>query len=475
MEPGHLNPARLPPGTRVGPWRVMERRGWGAYGAVYRAFSVEGASGPVALKLALHPGDERFAREVELLSRLRSPNVPRLVDHGVWGQPEGIIYPYLALEWVEGVSLYEWARVRRPSSRQALHALAHLARALAAVHSAGGVHRDVKGDNVLVSAEGQVFLTDFGSGHYVGAATLTSPPFPPGTPAYRSPEAWRSVQLPLRKSATPYAPGPADDVFALGMTAYRLVTGDYPPMTTPESHVWSLESTGPGSAHVVNARCYVELSDLVSRMLSVRPEARGSARELAEALERAACEAGPEADAPLSSQDEFPPVDARGAPRHLVHQAPERPRRLWLTAASLGGAVVLGAMWMLSTHPESDVEQQVHASAPEEARDGGTVAVGDSALTAPVPLSRTPSAWSTIAVEVPPRPLPGQARPNAAGRCPHRAQVLINGGCWVKLALSLQECDEGYYVYKGACYGPAYPPPRPPTSSPTQRPGDGAP
>ncbi len=85
----------------------MERQGLGSYGAVYRAIGAGGAVEPVALKLALHPGDERFAREVELRSLVRHPNVPRLVDHGLWQQPGGRAYPYLAMEWVEGVSLYE--------------------------------------------------------------------------------------------------------------------------------------------------------------------------------------------------------------------------------------------------------------------------------------------------------------------------------------------------------------------------------
>jgi serine/threonine-protein kinase len=166
---------------------------------VYRALGVGDVPGPVALKVFLRPEAGRFAREVELLSRLRHPSVPRLVDHGLWQQPGGHAYPYLAMEWVEGASLYDWAHVQRPTSRQVLRVLASLARALEATHAAGGVHRDVKGDNVLVrAADGQVFLTDFGSGNYVGAAMLTSLPFPPGTQPYRSPEAWRSVRLPYQ-------------------------------------------------------------------------------------------------------------------------------------------------------------------------------------------------------------------------------------------------------------------------------------
>ncbi|MFP2926190.1 serine/threonine protein kinase [Pyxidicoccus sp. 3LG] len=481
MHPGYLDPARLPSGTRVGPWRVLEQRGCGAFGAVYRAIRVEGAPRPVALKLALRPGDARFAREVELLSRIRHPSVPRLVHHGSWLQPGSFFpHPYLAMQWVEGVSLYEWARVRRPTSRQVLHALASLARALEATHSSGAVHRDVKGDNVLVrAADGRVFLTDFGSGHFVGAAPLTSPPFPPGTPPYRSPEAWRSVQLPFRASATAYAPGPADDVFALGMTAYRLLTDDYPPLPAsmdPESHVWSPEGPGPRPPQAVNVRCCAELSELVSRMLSVRHEARGSARELAEALEQAERKAGLEADVPLFALEKAPPADAGVGPEHVERRAPGQSSRSWLAAASLGGAVALGTGWMLSAHPGEEAEQP-HAAASEETQDGGTVAVGDSALTASTPLVRTPAAWSTIAVDVPPKPIPGQAKPDATGRCPGRGQVPINGGCWWKLDLDVKDCGGDYnnYVYKGACYGPAFRTPRPPTSAPVEPSGSDVP
>lgn len=445
MPPHQLNPARLPLGTRVGSWRVLERLGRGANGAVYRAIGSGEVQGPVALKLALHPDDERFSREVELLSRIRHPNVPHLVGHGVWQQPQGAGYPYLVMEFIDGVSLYEWASMRAPSSRHVLRVLARIARALEATHAAAGVHRDVKGVNVLVSElEGRVFLTDFGSGHYRGAAPLTQPPFPPGTLPYRSPEAWRSVRLPLQAPVVPYAPGPADDVYALGVTAFRLVTGEYPFQEDPATGSWHHVDTAAPSARALNPRC-------------------------CEALEQAAREAGPEADVPLFAREAPPREETSAAPPRVVRPAPER---FWLAAASVGGALALGGAWWLGAHSDVEDSAMVHASAREEAKDGGTVAVGDSVLTAPVAPDRAPFPGAPLAVEVPPKPFPGQRRPDANGRC-LRSQVPIHGGCWIKLTVDLKDCGEdNTYVYKGACYTPAFPPARPPTSSPTERADD---
>jgi serine/threonine-protein kinase len=219
-------------------------------------------------------------------------------------------------------------------------------------------------------------------------------------------------------------------------------------------------------------------------MLSLRPEARGSARELAEALEQAAREAGPQADAPLF--DKTPePASAKsesGAPRSQATPG-DRPKntrfvefihtvRSRLTAAGMGAALALGAAWMFSAHPGVETGEG-HASRPEETEDGGTVAVGDAALTAPVPLSQAPFAGSTISVDLPPKPFPGQQRPDANGRCPSKAQVSIHGGCWYKMNLDLKDCKwEGYFIYKGACYAPVLAPMRPPTSSPVERLGD---
>jgi serine/threonine-protein kinase len=445
---------------RVGPWRIVDARGRGTYGSVYLVEgAAAGAAGLAALKVAHHPWDERFGREAELLSRLCHPCVPRLLGHGQWLSPAGLPHPWLALELVDGIPLYEWARAFVPSSRQVLGVLAGLAGALAATHAEGGIHRDVKGGNVLVRLEdGRGFLVDFGSGSYRGAAPLTTQGLPPGTAAYRSPEAFGSAPPSGRGPVL----GPADDLFALGVTAWRLVTGAYPPSADPveaESRVWSAEGPGAPPAREVNPRCAPELSALAARLLSVRPEARGSARELAEALERAAREASPEADAPLFAREDSGPLDADELPRY----ATRRSWRPWLAAAGLAGPVALGALWALSNPGRWEAARAAEAD---------PVAVGDSTPTAPGASVPGPSGVTPIGLDMPSKPLSGQIRPDANGRCPRPPMVAINGGCWIKTDEDPKQCGKYSYVYKGGCYEPAAPL-RPPVSGPTDAPDGG--
>src|SRR5687768_5376087 len=97
-------------GSRIGPWRVHERIGHGSHGMVFRAVLAERPkAGSYALKLALEPGDARFEREAHMLSLIRHTSVPRLEDHGTWKSPQGEAYPYVVMQWVEGLSLYAWA------------------------------------------------------------------------------------------------------------------------------------------------------------------------------------------------------------------------------------------------------------------------------------------------------------------------------------------------------------------------------
>ncbi|MDC0710634.1 serine/threonine-protein kinase [Stigmatella sp. ncwal1] len=508
-----LDPAALPPGTEVGSWQVRAWKGRGSYGSVYLAFRTgHPLSAPVALKLALHAWDERFTREVGLLSRIRHPSVPRLLDHGLWKHPtRPVAFPYLVMEWMDGVPLYEWAHARSPTSRQVMRLVAQVARALEATVAAHGVHRDVKGDNVLVHpAQQRTLLVDFGAGYHRGAVPLTWNLLPPGTPRYRSPEAWAFSQRPSRPPSARYAYQPADDVFALGVSAYRLVTDEYPPPTDPVhplSGCWSEGGSGPRAPRALNARVAPALDALIQRMVSVKPGLRGEAGELAAALEREADRAGPEADVPLFeeerlAQEAWPTEDAAAAvylghrPRYrdgaalkatAQRDSSERAAFLRQEAQALARAqaptervgaralpreflhclsvAVLGVTLLLWIR--SEVRPWVGPGAPlgqgpsrdGGLEDGGTVGMGDAALTVTVPLGAPVPQGSAISLDMPQGPLQGQRRPPCG-----KGEVEIRKGCWVKIAAQPEDCEDYAYEWKGACYIPMAPSQRPSTS-----------
>ncbi len=275
--------SRIPEeGSRVGSWLVQERMGSGTHGVVFRVVHVDRPDGAsYALKLAWQPNDARFEREAWLLSRIHHPGVPRFEEQGVWTNARGRAYPYIVMQWVEGVPLYKWAEEHDLTLRQAVGQLAQAARALEATHE-HGVHRDVKGDNVLVDAQGRVVLVDFGSCWYPEATPLTAGAVPPVTEQYRSPQqVFYRFALGMGAGHYYVAP-PYDDVYALGVTAYRLLASTYPPSAEAAAVEGAAQLVPPRGV----AECCPELSALVMRMLSEEPEARGSARKVAEELER---------------------------------------------------------------------------------------------------------------------------------------------------------------------------------------------
>lgn len=467
------HPAQLPPGAKVGAWRVVGLHGQGTYGAVYRAVSVgQDEPVPVALKVALHLGDARFTREVTLLSRLDHPSIPRVLDHRHWKQPTGAAYPYFVMEWVEGPPLYAWAGEQNPTSRQVLRLLGQLAGALQAVHAAGAVHRDVKGDNVLMRHEdSRAMLVDFGSANYRGAARLTWLTQPPGTPAYRSPEAWQFLLRFGLASDEHYVATPADDVFALGVTAYRLVTGEYPPSPEPgqeEAHAWGPEGSGPKPPHTINPKVEPRLSALILRMLSADPKARGTAAELAKALELAAKQAGAKADQPLFERkpQKLPTLAKTEAMGLRVETLTWLP---WLASAAVGLIVLVWA-WRAVDERAERVFARVQAVPGLNMPDAGTSAVGDKAMKLPPDSEQPPADQDAVAEDTPPELFPRQAIPDEKGRCPFPGQVAINGGCWVEHPMSADACEKnGYVIQRNKCYAPSFAlKRRRPTSSPTE-------
>jgi Protein kinase domain len=203
------------PGT-LGPYRLQDRLGEGGMGVVHSARDREGRL--VAVKV-LHPlgtdgvnARRRLAREVETMRRVRSPYVAEVLDADVTGE-----YPYIVTRFVAGPTLDEMVRGRGPLSGQGLRRLAHgMAEALAAIHAAGVVHRDLKPGNVMLTDDRPIVI-DFGIAQTGDATRLTQTGLVMGTPGYLAPEVIEGQPS-----------SPASDVHSWGSTMAFAATGHLP-------------------------------------------------------------------------------------------------------------------------------------------------------------------------------------------------------------------------------------------------------
>ncbi|MDY7231926.1 serine/threonine protein kinase [Hyalangium rubrum] len=430
------------PGEMLGQWKLIDRAGRGSFGVVFRAQLTAEPATVAALKLAREPMDARFEREAKLLDSARSPHLPRLLDKGEWLSPDGQSYPYLVMQWVEGLPLYAWRNSQGLSNASAARALAHVAHALAELHRIRGVHRDVKGDNVLVNSEGQAVLVDLGAAWHVGARPLTDTVIPPGTEVYRSPELLRFRRQFRRTPEAHYISQPADDLYALGVTAYRLVTGTYPgPLTNPDtSSAEPSRFLPPRELATVTP----ELERLIFRMLSEKSEERGTAAELAQALEQAAINSGA---APLTKRPSMMQTQKTSRPGPRSHLTV--PVWLsWVGSSAIAASLAL-VVWMVATPPQppktmelahAEEEEAQNAGAPEERLTGlADAGVGEVyASTAALPSAGVPT--YAIGLPMPTKPFPGQRKPP----CRPRSEVEIHGACWVRLDIKPPCGNEGF-------------------------------
>ncbi|NRD58926.1 serine/threonine-protein kinase [Corallococcus exiguus] len=266
-------PAILPPGAEVLGYAVECQLGQGGFGTVYLA---RNAGQPFALKLLHLPRvGERVEREVSILLKLHHPNVVGLQGYGLWppGAPQ---FAVIAMEYVDGRRLDVWADEENPSARQVARVVLGVARALAASHAVGVLHRDVKEANIMVRAsDGVAKLLDFGIGDYEGARGLTVDILPPATPEYRAPEAWRFFRKHVHVLGARYEAGPPDDLWAMGLVLYALLTARKPfDEADDPSFIEAVMNREPVAPHVENARVPRALSDVCMRLLEKTPETR---------------------------------------------------------------------------------------------------------------------------------------------------------------------------------------------------------
>ena len=324
-------------------YELEELVGTGGMSSVFRAHDRQ-LERLVAIKiLHQHYADdpeylERFRREARAVARLSHPNIVTVIDRGDDGSRQ-----YIVFEHVEGENLKELVvRSGRLPVRQALELALAVADGLAFAHDHGLVHRDVKPQNVLLSSEGEVKVTDFGiarSLHVEHGVTQTGTVL--GTGEYLAPE-----------QASGKTVSPATDVYSLGVVLWELLAGEVP--FTGENFVAvALHHVNDSPPHLRERRPDVSprLDAAVDRALAKDPAHRfpsmtAFAQELRACLAEDAGDLAPVADAELTLVT--PPVRARTPPPARPRGRRRRRRRLaWVLLALVVAGAAFAAVVLI--------------------------------------------------------------------------------------------------------------------------------
>ncbi|MBK5436931.1 serine/threonine protein kinase [Pseudomonas sp. TH32] len=251
---------------QLGKYRIDSVLGKGAMGTVYKAFDPHIAR-TVALKTIRKElfGDShhaelvsRFKNEAQAAGRLMHPNIVAVYDYG---EDEGSAY--IAMEFVEGTPLNTVLAAQTP--RELSHSLGWMRQLLLALeyaHSKGVVHRDIKPANLLITADDQVKVTDFGVAR-LDSSTLTQTGSMIGTPSYMSPEQFCGELIDGRS-----------DVFSAGIVLYQLLTGERPFSGSATMVMQQILNQTPVAPSSLNLALDPALDSVIARALAKRPSER---------------------------------------------------------------------------------------------------------------------------------------------------------------------------------------------------------
>ena len=222
-------------GENVGPYRIMEQLGQGGMATVYKAYHAA-LDRYVALKV-LHPAfhqDQsftmRFQREARVVARLEHPNIVPIYDYS-----EHEARPYLVMKYIEGDTLKARLNQGPLTAVEIERVVNSVGSALAYAHRQGILHRDVKPSNVMIAADGTMYLADFGLARIAeaGESTMSSDSIM-GTPQYISPE-----QAMGKKDLDA-----GTDIYSFGVMLYEMVVGQVPfsadtPFSIIHDHIYT--------------------------------------------------------------------------------------------------------------------------------------------------------------------------------------------------------------------------------------------
>ncbi|MCP3105543.1 protein kinase [Myxococcus sp. K15C18031901] len=362
-------PAQFPPGHVIHGWRIVKLVGAGAYGAVYK---VEMNGKHYAMKVALHratsgdaeKSDARLKRELGCLVHLEHPNIIALRALGRWPDFE-TGWRYVILDFVEGFTLAQWVEQVHPTAQEVARLFVKLAGAVDHMHGRGVFHRDLKLNNIMVRAsDNEPFIIDFSAGDYSHAEDLTDAPLPPGTRRYRSPEATRFFRDNEDDRDARYEFKVTDDVYALGVCLFDVLTAPQPASDFPRTPVEGRAM--PPDARVLNERVPGPLSDAVMRFIARKPENRPpSAEAVRRELAAIVNESGEEWVTPLHTLAPKPlltPATGTDGPR------PARSRRGLLVGAlgaALAVAALVGLFMSTSAEKAPGVADSIESTAPQ--------------------------------------------------------------------------------------------------------------
>ena len=273
----------FPPGAIVERFKVLSVLGQGGMGVVYSAEDTK-LQRKVAIKVLPKQFTKdrervrRFAQEARAASSLNHPNIVTIYDIS-----ETDAGYFIVMELIEGRTLWRVAKEQLPLQTVIDWGL-QVARALAAAHAAGVVHRDIKLENIMVRDDGYIKVLDFGLARLThssqttdeGVPTETNPNVLVGTAAYMSPEQARSepVSYPT-------------DVFSLGIVLYELATHQHPfPADSIPGRLHTIVSTAPRRPSVLNSEIPPAVETLFLQMLEKKAHRRPTAVAVAEALAR---------------------------------------------------------------------------------------------------------------------------------------------------------------------------------------------